>query len=54
MVEARARVLGNDHPATLTSMSNYAVTLGCLGRYEQEEAVERQVGFHVKHVMEVL
>jgi hypothetical protein len=38
----REKVLGPEHPDTLTSMSNLAGVLGRQGKYEDAEAMNRQ------------
>ncbi|GAB5520625.1 MAG: hypothetical protein RhofKO_28760 [Rhodothermales bacterium] len=42
LVEERARVLGLDHPSTLTSMNNLAGLLDSTGRYGEAEPLYRQ------------
>jgi len=43
VLEARCRVLGEEHPSTLTSRNNLALVLGDLGRLEEAEAEHRAV-----------
>jgi tetratricopeptide (TPR) repeat protein len=43
VMEARKRVLGEDHPSTLTSMANLASTYRKQGRWDQAEELEVQV-----------
>lgn len=43
VVEARKRVLGEEHPDTLVSMSNLATTYRSQGRWKEAEAIELQV-----------
>ena len=38
----REKVLGPEHPDTLTSMSNLALVLDSQGKYEEAEAMNRQ------------
>ncbi len=40
--ELREKVLGREHPDTLTSMDNLAWTLRSLGRYDKAEQMHRQ------------
>ena len=40
---AREKVLGEEHPDTLTSMSNLAGVLDSLGKYEEAEAMHWQI-----------
>ena len=42
LLERRVKVLGKEHPSTLTSMSNLAGVLGHQGKYEEAEAMNRQ------------
>eukprot|EP00967_Tisochrysis_lutea_P138579 scaffold250437_cov19-Tisochrysis_lutea.AAC.1 len=37
------KVLGPEHPSTLTGMNNLAGTLGQLGKFSEAEAIQRQV-----------
>ncbi|KAK4220475.1 kinesin light chain 1, partial [Podospora fimiseda] len=37
------KVLGKEHPHTLTSMNNLALVLDKLGKYEEAEKMHRQV-----------
>jgi tetratricopeptide (TPR) repeat protein len=41
-IEAREKVLGREHPSTLTSMSNLALVLESQGKYEEAEVMNRQ------------
>ncbi|MFC7388454.1 tetratricopeptide repeat protein [Sphaerisporangium rhizosphaerae] len=41
-LEGRRRVLGADHPDTLTSMSDLAITLREMGELQQARALEQQ------------
>jgi tetratricopeptide (TPR) repeat protein len=41
-LEAREKVLGREHPDTLTSMNNLASVLNSQGKYEEAEAMNRQ------------
>jgi tetratricopeptide (TPR) repeat protein len=41
-LELSERVLGNEHPWTLMSMSNLAVVLDSQGKYEEAEEMHRQ------------
>ena len=43
VLEIRRRVLGDEHPATLTSRNNLAGVLNGLGRLEEAEAEHRAV-----------
>jgi tetratricopeptide (TPR) repeat protein len=43
VMEERKRVLGQEHPSTLTSMNNLAEVLGSQGKYEEAERMQRQV-----------
>ena len=43
MYEARQRVLGAEHPDTLSSLSNLAVALETQGKAAEAEALHRQV-----------
>jgi len=43
VVRLHSKILGHEHPDTLSSLSSWAVTLGDLGKMEQAEALERQV-----------
>ncbi|XTI94184.1 hypothetical protein V2W45_1473413 [Cenococcum geophilum] len=43
VMEASARVLGKDHPSTLTSMANLASTFWNQGRWKEAEELEVQV-----------
>ncbi|WP_203097920.1 tetratricopeptide repeat protein [Skermanella rosea] len=43
MLALRRRVLGDEHPDTLTSMSNLALTLGAQGNHGGARALEEQV-----------
>ena len=38
----REKVLGREHPDTLTSMNNLALVLNRQGKYEEAEAMHRQ------------
>ncbi|KJZ71092.1 hypothetical protein HIM_09511 [Hirsutella minnesotensis 3608] len=41
-LDLREKVLGKEHPATLSSMNNLAVVLKSLGKYEEAERLHRQ------------
>jgi hypothetical protein len=43
VMETRERVLGEEHPDTLTSMANLAVTYRNQGRWDEAEKLEVQV-----------
>ena len=43
MIETRKRVLGAEHPSTLTSMANLASTYRNQGRWKEAEELEVQV-----------
>jgi Flp pilus assembly protein TadD len=43
VVETRKRVLGQEHPDTLTSMHNLALTYQSQGRWKEAEALMMQV-----------
>jgi hypothetical protein len=43
VIETRKRVLGAEHPNTLTSMSNLASTFSNQGRWKEAEELEVQV-----------
>lgn len=43
VMETRKRVLGAEHPDTLTSMANLASTYGNQGRWKEAEELEVQV-----------
>ena len=43
MLEARTRVLGHDHPDTLTARANLAGTLQALGQLGQARTIQEQV-----------
>jgi tetratricopeptide (TPR) repeat protein len=43
VIEIRKRVLGEEHPATLTSMHNLALTYGDQGRWKEAEELQVQV-----------
>jgi hypothetical protein len=42
MLARREKVLGPEHPSTLTSMSNLALVLDSQGKYEEAESMNRQ------------
>jgi tetratricopeptide (TPR) repeat protein len=42
-MDARRRVLGSDHPDTLTSMHDVAAVYGAQGKYAQAEALDSQI-----------
>ena len=42
MVETRKRVLGGEHPSTLTSMANLASTYWNQGRWNEAEELQMQ------------
>ncbi|EIW80071.1 hypothetical protein CONPUDRAFT_155439 [Coniophora puteana RWD-64-598 SS2] len=44
VLEARKRVLGPEHPSTLTSMANLASTLWQQGKLDEAEELETQHG----------
>lgn len=41
-VEARAKVLGPEHPHTLAIVNNLGSVLSRLGKYEEAEAMQRR------------
>jgi prophage maintenance system killer protein len=41
-LELREKVLGKEHPSTLSSMGNLALVLDSLGKYEEAEQMHRQ------------
>ena len=41
-LELREKVLGQEHPDTLTSMNNLAMVLSSQGKYEEAEEMHRQ------------
>ncbi|KAH7175986.1 putative kinesin [Dactylonectria macrodidyma] len=41
-LDAQEKVLGREHPDTLTSVSNLAAVLQCQGKYEEAEQMNRQ------------
>jgi pentatricopeptide repeat protein len=41
MLELRGRVLGKEHPDTLTSMNNLALVLASQGKYNEAEEMHR-------------
>jgi len=43
VVEVRERVLGNEHPSTLTSMNNLALVQRDQGKYDEAEQMYREV-----------
>ncbi|KAJ7639205.1 hypothetical protein FB45DRAFT_1001147 [Roridomyces roridus] len=43
VLQGGQKLLGNDHPETLTAMANLAVTYGQLGRYQEAEELELSV-----------
>ena len=43
VMETRKRVLGEEHPSTLTSMANLALTYKNQGRWKEAEELEVQV-----------
>ena len=43
VMETRTRVLGEEHPSTLTSMANLASTYWKQGRWKEAEELEVQV-----------
>ena len=42
VLEAREKVLGREHPETLTSVSNLGDVLSSQGKYDEAEAIHRQ------------
>ncbi|CUS11370.1 unnamed protein product, partial [Tuber aestivum] len=42
VLEGRETVLGPDHPDTLTSLNNLAITLQTQGKYDESEALHRR------------
>ena len=46
VLEARQRVLGPEHPHTLTSMNNVARAMESQGKAAEAEALHRQVIWH--------
>ena len=51
VMETRKRVLGAEHPDTLTSMANLALTYGNQGRWKEAEELEVQVMETCKRVL---
>ena len=47
----RKRVLGAEHPSTLTSASNLAMSLAAQGKYAEAERIEREVHEAEKRVL---
>ena len=43
VLDANNRILGMEHPNTVTAMANLAVKYGCLGKYPETEKLEIQV-----------
>ncbi|OCL06050.1 hypothetical protein AOQ84DRAFT_86231, partial [Glonium stellatum] len=43
VLEKRRRILGDEHPGTITAMSNLAVTLGDLGQHQDAATMKREV-----------
>ena len=43
MVAARERVLGTEHPDTISAQSNLAVTLHAMGEFEEARSLEQWV-----------
>ncbi|KAF2022729.1 hypothetical protein EK21DRAFT_82553, partial [Setomelanomma holmii] len=52
VMETFKRMLGDDHPSTLTSMANLASTLWDQGRWKEAEELEVQVMETFKRVLE--
>jgi hypothetical protein len=44
-LDIRRRVLGPEHPVTLTSMNNLAIVLADEGRYAEAEKLDRHTGY---------
>ncbi|KAH8691011.1 hypothetical protein GQ44DRAFT_636626, partial [Phaeosphaeriaceae sp. PMI808] len=42
VLRGREKVLGPEHPSTLTSMNNLALVLDSQGKYEEAETMNRQ------------
>jgi len=43
VLELRRKVLGPEHPDTLASLSNLALTIGELGKHAEAEPLKQQV-----------
>ena len=41
-LELKEKVLGKEHPSTLTSMNNMALVVGSQGKYEEAEEMKRR------------
>ena len=52
-METRKRVLGQEHPDTLTSMANLTSTYGYQGRWKEAEELQVQVVEARKRVLKV-
>ena len=44
-------MLGPDHPDTLTSLTNYAVVLAALGRFDEAEVMHKEAVERARHVL---
>jgi hypothetical protein len=51
VLEKRQRVLGDEHPDTITAMSNLAVTLGGLGKLKEVAAMKKEVLEKMRRVL---
>ncbi|KAB5515652.1 hypothetical protein GE09DRAFT_1045767 [Coniochaeta sp. 2T2.1] len=52
VLEKRQRILGDEHPDTITAMNNLAITLGDMGKREEAAAMRKEAAAMRKEVLE--